>query len=153
MCFWTRAMFLFFWICDFLCQLRVFRGALSIDKREFSSQNGWFFVYKYTLPHVLDTSMEVFDRFFYWVKNWLRQWKSWISGDRVIGSTFLKHVYNNFLMIRKTWIIKKTKNWSFLVFSCANRPLSYRSTQSKAIIIIQSVKSVSFGIGMFWIRF
>ena len=89
---------------SFSMQIKSFPWALSSDKREFSSENVWFFVAywyisyclshpyeismqivsEYALPHILDTSMEVFDRFFYWVKNWLRQWKSRISGDRVI---------------------------------------------------------------------
>ena len=94
-----RAMFFVFWICHFLCKLRVFREALSSAKREFSSENVWFFIAfwyisyclshpykismqilgKCTLPHNLDTSMEVFERFFFSVKSWLRQWKSRIS--------------------------------------------------------------------------
>ena len=115
-CLWTRAMFLVFWICHFLCKLRVFRGTLSSDKSNFSSQNVWFFLAywcisycfshpnktsmqilsEYTLPHILDTSMEVFNRFFYWVKNWLRQWKSRISGDRVVGAGTHKKRENKF---------------------------------------------------------
>ena len=94
-----------FWICHFLCKLRVFRGALYSAKREFSSENVWFFVaYWYisycsshpyeismqilsecALLHILDTSMEVSERFFFWVKKWLRQWKSQISGDHVLS--------------------------------------------------------------------
>ena len=39
---------------------------------------------KCALPHILHTSTKLFDRFFFWVKNWLRQLKSRISGDRVL---------------------------------------------------------------------
>ena len=110
-------MFLVFWICTFLCKLRVFRGAKSSDKREFSSENVWFFVaYWYisyclshpfeifmqilgecALPHILDTSMKVFDRFFFWVKKRLRQWKSRISGDRVLKTfIFIRYFFSLF---------------------------------------------------------
>ena len=96
-------MFLVFSIRCFLCKLRIFREACLVRKENFLQKKLYFYRHidifytisvipwhsmqilnKWTHPHVVGGSVKVFDRFIYFMKNWLWQWKSRTKKKRVI---------------------------------------------------------------------